>query len=333
MQGQIFKIHSDYYYVNADGKVLECRLRDVLKKRGESMLVGDIVEIERTGAERGVIVGISGRKNSLPKPKVANVTGVVIVSAMKEPEPDFEQLDRYICLCEYHGLKPVLCFNKTDLAEDEESLAERIRGIYEPCGYKCIFMSARENNGGRELFEILRGKLSVFCGGSGVGKSTVINLLSSGELNLKTGEVSDKTGRGTHTTRHCEIFGIFENSYVVDTPGFSNMKFDFLMPTEVAKLYPELRGAKCRYSDCLHVSEDGCEVKEKGLFASPERYSGYLKFVEEAKGYKEKVTYSGRKVEDRSKINNDKVVAKISKNRRAVSRKTEKQNIKREEEF
>ena len=221
MKGQIFKIHSDFYYVNTENGVFECKLREILKKQKTSVFVGDFVELEQINEEskQAFVAKICRRDNYIPRPKVANVNQVVIVSALKEPDLDFEQLNRYLCFCEYYKLSPVLCFNKDDIQGEEEIIAE-VKATYLPLGYKILFTSALEKRGIKEFKQILNNKITVLCGQSGVGKSSLINAINP-ELNIKTKSVSEKTEKGTHTTRHCEIIKIYDalNASIVDNPG------------------------------------------------------------------------------------------------------------------
>ena len=199
-QGQIFKIHSDFYYVQSEGETFECKLRHVLKKQKQKILVGDYVEFKD-----GAIEKILPRKNYITRPSVANIDQVVIISAVKEPDLSFLQLNRYIAFAKYHNLNTVLCFNKNDLSNDDKTI-EKVFKIYEPLGFDILFTSALEGYGIEEFKSILQGKTSVLCGASGVGKSSLINAVSG--INLRTKEVSDKRGRETHTTRHCEIIDL-----------------------------------------------------------------------------------------------------------------------------
>ena len=290
-QGQIFKIHSDFYYVQSNENVFECKLRHVLKKQKQSVFVGDFVEFKD-----GAIEKILPRKNYITRPTVANLDQVIIISAVKEPELNFTQLNRYIAFAKYHNLDTVLCFNKNDLSNDDKTI-EKVFKIYEPLGFDILFTSALEGYGIEEFKKILNGKTSVLCGASGVGKSSLINAVSG--VNLRTKEVSDKTGRGTHTTRHCEIIEINNNSRIVDTPGFSNLKFDFILPNEVDLLFSEMAQYKglCKFQDCLHINETDCAIKAHLGEIDETRYESYIAFVEEAKEYKEKVKYQGVKTE------------------------------------
>lgn len=319
--GQIFKIHSDFYYVETNGETFECKLREVLKKQKQKVYVGDYVEFEN-----GAIEKILPRKNFITRPTVANIDQVIIISAVKEPELSFLQLNRYIAFAKYHDLKTVLCFNKNDLSDDDTTI-EKVFSIYEPLGFDILFTSALEGFGLDEFKDILQGKTSVLCGSSGVGKSSLINAVSG--INLRTKEVSEKTGRGTHTTRHSEIITIADDTRIVDTPGFSNLKFDFLLPNEVDTLFSEIYPHKknCKFQDCLHINETDCAVKAHMGEIDMSRYESYIAFVEEAKEYKEKVKYQGVKTESSHKQTHSKTAVKISSRKREKSRNTLKQNI------
>ena len=321
-EGQIFKIHSDFYYVNSDDKIFECKIREVLKKQKQKIFVGDFVEFSD-----GAISKILPRKNFITRPTVANIDRVIIISALKEPELSFTQLNRYISFAKYHNIDTVLCFNKNDLSEDDK-IIEKVFSIYEPLGYDILFTSALEGYGLEEFKELLCGKTSVLCGTSGAGKSSLINAVCP-QVKLRTKEVSEKTQRGTHTTRHCEIIQINENSRIVDTPGFSNLKFDFLMPNEVDLLFDEIAQYKkdCKFQDCLHLNETDCAVKSHLDKIDETRYQSYIEFVTEAKEYKEKVKYQGVKTESSHKKHNDKLAVKISSRKRQSARNTQKQNL------
>ncbi len=335
MKGQIFKIHSDFYYVHTQNEVYECKIRDVLKKRKDSIVVGDFAELEQINenSKQAFISKVLPRESYIPRPKVANINQVIIVSAIKEPELDFEQLNRYLCFCEYYNLQPVLCFNKNDL-EGEEEIIANIKRIYEPLNYTLLFTSALEGNGIEEFKNFLKGKITVLCGASGVGKSSLINAVCP-DLNLKTKQVSEKTERGTHTTRHCEIITPEDDLKIVDTPGFSQLKFDFLMPAQVSTLFREISKIRteygvCKFSDCLHEQETGCKILEHFDMIDETRYQSYLQFVKEAKEYKKQVTYSGKKKETRSKIVHNREITKISTKKRQTSRRKSNQDIDKE---
>lgn len=324
-EGQIYKIHSDFYYVDDGNSYHECKIREVLKKQRERILVGDFVEFEN-----GVIKNILQRKNFIKRPSVANIDQIIIVSALKEPELDLHQLNRYIALAKYYDIETVLCFNKDDLKWDKH-LREKIKKIYEPLGYKIAYTSATEHNGIKNFEKLLDGKTSVLCGNSGVGKSSLVNAINP-NLNLRTKQVSEKTQRGTHTTRHCEIIKLNDTSRIVDTPGFSNARFDFLLPADVDLLFPDIAKFRdeCKYSDCLHINEDGCSVLTNIEKIDPTRYESYLTFVDEAKEYKERVKYEGKKQEHAKKLVHNRQIAKISEKKRQSARNTLKQQIYKE---
>lgn len=323
-EGQIYKIHSDFYYIDSGVEYFECKVREVLKKRKEKILVGDFVEFRD-----GFIDKIIPRKNFISRPAVSNVDQIIIVSALKEPDLNFTQLNRYIALAKYYSIPPVLCFNKDDL-DFEKELKKRIHDIYETTlGYKIVYTSATEHNGIKAFEKLLKNKTSVLCGNSGVGKSSLVNAINP-NLNLRTKEVSEKTQRGTHTTRHCEIIKINDTSRIVDTPGFSNVKFDFIMPADVDLLFDEIAEFRdgCKYADCLHFHEDGCNVIANLDKIDDSRYDSYLAFVNEAKEYKEKVKYEGKKVEHSKKTLHNREFVKISEKKRQSARNTLKQGFK-----
>jgi len=333
MIGRVIKIFSDFYYVETNEGIVEAKLRTVLKKQKEDVFTGDFVELEQfdKSAMQAFILKVVNRKNLISRPKVANISQVIIVSALKEPDLNFEQLDRYIAHCEYHNIQPVLCFNKEDI-DDNEDLKKKISDIYLPLNYKILFTSALCRTGLDELAPLLNGNTTILCGSSGVGKSSLINaLLNSSKL--RTLPVSDKTKKGVHTTRHCELIEISDNSFLVDTPGFSHLRFDFLLPAEVQTLFTEFKGQNysCKYKNCLHFNEDGCAYYSIIQNMPESRYSSYKKFVFEAKEYEEKISKISIKNEKSVKYNQNKIMTKISTKKRNISRKTVVQNIYKEE--
>lgn len=325
MKGQIFKIYSDSYYVKSGKEIFICTIREVLKKQKTSVVTGDYVEFDGN-----VIQEILPRKSFIKRPAVANIDQIVIVSALKQPDLDFHQLNRYISLAKYYNIKVILCFNKEDLNQDND-LQEKIEKIYNPLGFDIIFTSATQKTGVNNVHKLLSGKLSALCGNSGVGKSSLINSINP-DINLKTGAVSDKLCRGTHTTRHSEIIELDSDTCVIDTPGFSNVKFDFILPKDIDKLFDEIYKYKsnCKYSDCLHINETGCEVLNHIKEIDPTRYESYKEFLKEAFEFKDKIKYNGIKEETYHKIHNNKSVAKISDKKRQASRNTQKQKLYKE---
>ena len=333
MIGRVVKIFSDFYYVETDRGIVEAKLRTVLKKQKADVYTGDNVELEQfdENSMQAFISNIVERKSLITRPKVANVTQVIIVSALKEPDLNLEQLDRYIAHCEYHKLTPVLCFNKEDI-DDFDNLKAELIDMYIPLGYQVIFTSALEKTGLDEIEPILKNNTSILCGASGVGKSSLINAILK-TSKQKTLPVSDKTKKGVHTTRHCELIELEKDTFIVDTPGFSHLKFDFMLPYDVKNLFSEMKNYdfSCKYKDCLHLSEDGCSYKNIIENMSESRYESYKKFVAEAKEYEEKIKKESIKNEANVKFNQNRMMAKISNKKRVVSRKTLKQNMYKED--
>ena len=287
MQGKIVKGIAGFYYVHVvEYGVYECKAKGVFRKEKIKPLVGDNVEIEilNEDPKEGNIVKILPRKNELIRPAVANIDQALVVFAVAKPDPHFNLLDRFLVMMETKELPVVLCFNKSDIADD--ALVEKLRQIYEPAGYPLIFTSAREDDNIEEVREILRGKTTAIAGPSGVGKSSIINLLQP-EANMETGDISHKIERGKHTTRHSELFPIDGESYIMDTPGFSSLYVNDFEKEELKYYFPEFAEyeGQCRFNGCDHVHEPGCAVKaaveEKKIHEI--RYQDYIEMYEELK--------------------------------------------------
>jgi len=332
--GLITKIFSDFYYVNVEGIIFECKVREVLKKTKTSVLVGDMVKLEEVNQDsmQAAIIEVLPRKNVITRPAIANIDKVIVVAALKEPEFDYIQLNRYLAFAKLHNVEAIICVNKDDLASNY-SAREHIEKIYKDLSYEVIFTSAKENKGIQRLEEILSSGICVLCGQSGVGKSSLLNAILPG-LNLKTKEVSKKTSRGIHTTRHTELLEIplpdeGKIAKVADTPGFSNLKFDTIEPTDVDKLFDEIHGLsqKCKYNDCLHLEEEGCNVINHLKDLPAYRYESYVSFVQEAIDSKENLSSMSSKNESRVKFSGGKKLTKISSRKREDSRKKSRQNI------
>ncbi|MCR5784162.1 MAG: ribosome small subunit-dependent GTPase A [Eubacterium sp.] len=287
MKGKIYKGIAGFYYVHTkDGNVWACKAKGIFRKEGIRPLVGDDVEIEITheGDMEGNITEILPRKNSLIRPAVANADFALVIFAVKKPDPNFYLLDRFLVTMEKQNLPVVICFNKIDFSNDEEM--ESLRALYEPAGYKVIFISAKEKTGLDNLLGVMKGKTAVVAGPSGVGKSTTINALAK-EKTMETGEISKKLGRGKHTTRHSEIIEIAEGTYIIDTPGFTSLNVEEPDEKMLSDYFPEMReiNNECRFAGCAHIKEPGCKVKEaleEGKIPR-QRYEHYCMMYEEIK--------------------------------------------------
>lgn len=338
MIADIIKIHSNFYYARVDDQVFECKIREKLKKEKAEVYVGDSVRLDEVNPDsnQAVITEILERRNLIPRPSIANIDQLIVVSAISQPHLDFIQLNRYLAQAKLYNIPAIICINKSDI-EDTDEIKQEAKNIYEPLGYKVIFTSAKEGTGIEELKQALESKRSVLCGTSGVGKSSLLNKLHPG-LKLKTKQISAKTLRGTHATRHIELLDIpLDNNrtaQVADTPGFSYLKFDNILPDTIDQLFDEINelSAKCYYSDCLHLTEDGCNVIVNIEKVSLSRYVSYKIFVSEALEYKEKIAKSGHKVEEKYKTidtgNKSKTkIVKLDIQSREKSRKTHKQKM------
>lgn len=287
MQGKIIKGIAGFYYVHT-GKagIYECKAKGIFRKEKIKPLVGDNVEICIIDEEEhtGNITEILPRKNTLIRPAVANIDQAVVIFAAAKPKPNFNLLDRFLIMMERQEIPAVICFNKMDLAREEE--LQKLKEAYETSGYRILFASARKEEGIREIQETLKGKTSTVAGPSGVGKSSLINLLAP-EANMETGEISEKIERGRHTTRHAELICIREDTYIVDTPGFSSLSVDGFDKETLGNYFPEFveYEDRCRFSGCSHISEPDCGVKEalaQGKI-SRIRYEDYLEIYNELK--------------------------------------------------
>ncbi|MEI3219337.1 MAG: ribosome small subunit-dependent GTPase A [Lachnoclostridium sp.] len=285
MQGKIVKGIAGFYYVHVvESGVYECKAKGVFRKDGQKPLVGDNVEIDVLEEEEktGNIIKILPRKNELIRPAVANVDQALVVFAVTKPKPHFNLLDRFLIMMESKKVPVILCFNKKDIAGNPQ--IQELREIYENCGYPIVFASARKEENISEIKAFLEGKTTVIAGPSGVGKSSIINLLQN-DIRMETGEVSRKIDRGKHTTRHSELITINENSYIMDTPGFSSLYVNEFDKEELKYFFTEFAPYEghCRYNGCVHVYEPGCAVKEaleKGEIHKV-RYDNYLDMYDE----------------------------------------------------
>lgn len=258
MEGVIYKALSGFYYVRSGGETTECRARGRFRHEGQSPLVGDRVEFDPEGK---LVVEIKERKNAFSRPPVANLDVIVIIASRAIPVTDPFLIDKMTAIAEHNGVEPVIVFNKLDL-EDPSGL----RGIYERSGFRTCVTSCETGEGIAELREMLRGATAAFTGNSGVGKSSLLNALDP-RFAIETGEVSEKLGRGRHTTRHVELFDTDFGAVIADTPGFSSFETESGELDDPAALEKAFRdfapyAGGCRFIGCAHVRESGCAVRE-----------------------------------------------------------------------
>lgn len=287
MQGKIVKGIAGFYYVHVvESGLYECKAKGVFRKEKIKPLVGDIVEIDILDEEekKGNIVEILERKNELIRPAVANIDQALVVFAVTKPKPHFNLLDRFLIMMESKEIPVILCFNKKDIATEPE--IQELRDIYETCDYQMIFTSALQEENVNELKELLRGKTTAIAGPSGVGKSSLINIFQP-DANMETGSISEKIERGKHTTRHSELIWIEDDTYIMDTPGFSSLYTNEFEKEELKYYFREFEEyeGQCKFLGCDHIHEPNCAVKqalEEGKI-HPVRYKNYIEMYNELK--------------------------------------------------
>lgn len=285
MTGTIIKALSGFYYVDvgAEQEPITCRGRGKLRHQKITPLVGDHVAITVTEDGTGMVDEVLPRSNQFQRPMVANMDQLVILASGAIPVTDPFLIDRMVSLAEYKGCQPIICFNKCDL-EPATQLVE----LYQRAGFQSLAISAQTGEGLEQLLGVLDGKISAFTGNSGVGKSSVLNALCP-QFGLKVGQVSEKLGRGRHTTRHVELFRV-GGGLVADTPGFSAFdveQMELIPKEELANTFREFRPylEQCRFVGCAHVKERGCAVREavdNGAIA-PSRYQSYVRLYDQVK--------------------------------------------------
>ncbi|MBP7277820.1 MAG: ribosome small subunit-dependent GTPase A [Sedimentibacter sp.] len=286
IEGIITKGVGGNYYVDIGSKIIECRARGLFRLKNIKPLVGDkvLIRITEEDEDMGYIEEIKERTSEIKRPPVANAQQLVIIFSVKNPEPSFILLDKLLIAAKSNNLNPVICINKSDLANEEEK--ENILNIFKNTGYKIIFTSKYDEDSLQNLKDILKDRLNVFSGPSGVGKSSLMNAIEPG-FYLETGEISDKLKRGRHTTRHAEIFKLGFGGYAVDTPGFSSFELEGVDEYSLKSYYPEIvkYDEGCKFLDCLHYKEPGCVIKEavNSDLISKVRYNNYIKLLEQIK--------------------------------------------------
>ena len=287
MQGKIIKGIAGFYYVHVvESGLYECKAKGVFRKEKIKPLVGYMVEIDvlDESEKKGNIVDILPRKNELIRPAVANIDQALVVFAVTKPKPHFNLLDRFLIMMESKYIPVILCFNNKDIATEPE--IQKLKDIYETCGYQMVFTSAIQEENVSQLKELLKGKTTAIAGPSGVGKSSLINILQPG-AKMETGSISEKIERGKHTTRHSELIWIEDDTYIMDTPGFSSLYTNDFEKEELKFYFTEFATfeGQCRFQGCDHVHEPGCAVKdalEEGKI-HPVRYENYLEMYQELK--------------------------------------------------
>ena len=287
MQGKIIKGIAGFYYVHAgESGVFECKAKGIFRKDNRKPLVGDNVEITVLDQEKktGNLIQILPRKNELIRPAVANIDQALVIFASARPKPNLNLLDRFLITMNRQEVDTVICFNKQDISDEEER--QTLKKIYKGCGSRVLFTSALEEQGIRQIRDILKGKTTAVAGPSGVGKSSMINLLQP-KAGMETGSVSRKIDRGRHTTRHSELITLDEDTYIMDTPGFSSLYLQNLEKEELKDYFAEF-GAyepECRFQGCVHIHEPDCGVKkalEEGKI-NRVRYDHYVELFQELK--------------------------------------------------
>ena len=288
MQGRILKATGGFYYVLSDAVLYECRARGLFRKTGVSPLVGDWVEIEETGEEKGYVTRILDRKNSLIRPPLANLDQLFLVVSVADPQPNLLVLDKLIAIAEHKKIEPLLIVTKTDLGE-----WETLAALYEKAGFQVFCTGLDQDSDLAMLRRSMEGKISAFCGNSGVGKSSLLNRIDS-RLDLSTAQISQKLGRGRHTTRHVQLYPVSGGGYIADTPGFSSMdleRYEVILKEQLQYCFREFGPHlnQCRFTGCSHTKEKGCAVlaaMKEGESASS-RHDSYCTLYEAAKNIKE----------------------------------------------
>ncbi len=279
-KGRIIKGVGGLYFVDTSNGIVECSIRGIFRKNKITPTVGDYVKISLLEDNTGIIEEILERKNLLIRPRVSNINCAVITFSIVSPNINIDLLDRFLILAESQNIENIIiCINKCDLANEND--IENIKSLYENI-YPIVFTSTKQNKGIEELKKLMNNKVTVFAGPSGVGKSSLINTILP-NASLQTGDISKKIERGKHTTRQVELLEAWENTYIVDSPGFTSLTIDFLNDNldNYFKEFREYLG-DCKFYDCKHIHEPSCAIKEQiGKNISEERYTRYTKLLNE----------------------------------------------------
>lgn len=275
MQGRIIKALAGFYYVESDGKVYQTRARGNFRKKGQTPYVGDFVEFSAEDHSEGYLLRIHDRHNSLVRPPIVNIDQAVVIMSAKEPDFNANLLDRFLVLLENKSIEPVVYISKMDLLTDQQAMA-MIAQRYRQIGYEVILSP-------EDLLPLLKDKVTVFMGQTGVGKSTLLNKIAP-ELSLETGAISDSLGRGRHTTRAVSFYNV-HGGKIADTPGFSSLDYDVQTAEDLSESFPEIRKAShdCKFRSCSHTHEPSCGVKQalEDDVIWQSRYDNYLQLLSE----------------------------------------------------
>ncbi|KYG35129.1 ribosome small subunit-dependent GTPase A [Alkalihalobacillus trypoxylicola] len=290
-KGKIMKALSGFYYVqdSNDHEVYQCRGRGNFRKRGIKPLVGDTVLFEAENKTDGYVLEVDERKNELVRPPIANVDQALLVFSALEPDFSSNLLNRFLVQIEWNQIETIIIISKVDLLTNEQlTEMEKYQKLYEDIGYKVILTTTNEAQSVEKMVPFIRDRISVVAGQSGVGKSSLLNVLQP-SLKIETNEISNHLGRGKHTTRHVELISI-EKGLIADTPGFSSLDFTGMLPEQLSECFPEMHALsnECKFRGCSHTSEPQCAVKD-GLQTGKvhqERYEHYLQFLEEINNQK-----------------------------------------------
>lgn len=272
-----------------ENRIYECKAKGIFRNQKVKPLVGDDVEIDTNDQPdgKGIIVDILKRRNELIRPAVANVDQAMVIFAAAEPDPNLNLLDRFLIMMQKQKVNTIVCFNKKDIVTEHEMAL--LEDTYKRCGYEVVITSSLQKDGIADISKLLKGKTTVLAGPSGVGKSSLINVIQP-EAKMETGIVSEKIKRGKHTTRHSELIYVEEDTYIMDTPGFSSLYINEIDKDELKDYFIEFKAFEneCRFIGCLHLNEPACAVKKalEEEKISKLRYENYINLYDELKRQK-----------------------------------------------